>query len=174
MGNRVGNNSWVSNSNWMGNSMSNWVSNNSWVSNSMGNRVGNNSWVSNSMGNWVSNNGSLDNSRSILRNSVIGDILNNSISVVSIGDSLGSSIGKSYSVASRCSVSISGLSLLEVSSTVVIIDSICVAVYWRLSEVRGSVAWSSYKRTSGGTGSNSQEGSNDKSLHICCECLDLQ
>merc|ERR1719145_332297 len=109
---------WVSNSNWMGNSMgnwvshSNWVSNNSWVSNSMGNRVGNNSWVSNSMGNWVSNNGSLDNSRSILRNSIIGDILNNSISVVSIGDSLGSSIGKSNSVASRCSVSISGLSLL--------------------------------------------------------------
>merc|ERR1719419_2160650 len=120
MGNSMGN--WVSHSNWVSNSMGNWMSNNSWVSNSMGNRVGNNSWVSNSMGNWVSNNGSLGNSRSILRNSLIGDILNNSISVVSIGDSLGSSIGKSNSVASRCSVSISGLSLLEVSSTVVIID----------------------------------------------------
>merc|ERR1719270_2869940 len=96
---------WVSNSNWMGNSMGNWVSHSNWVSNSMGNWMSNNSWVSNSMGNWVSNNGSLDNSRSILRNSIIGDILNNSISVVSIGDSLGSSIGKSNSVASRCSVS---------------------------------------------------------------------
>merc|ERR1711887_27922 len=138
---------WVSNSNWVGNSVGNWMSNNSWVGNSMGNRVGNNSGVSNSMGNWVSN-----NSRSILRNSVIGDILDDSISVVSIGDSLGSSIGKSNSVASRCSVSISGLSLLEVSSTVVIIDSICVAVYWGLSEVRRSVTRSSYKRTSGGTG----------------------
>merc|ERR1719413_8434 len=145
------------------NSMSNWVSNSNWMGNSMGN------WVSNS--NWVSNNGSLDNSRSILRNSIIGDILNNSISVVSIGDSLGSSIGKSNSVASRCSVSISGLSLLEVSSTVVIIDSICVAVYWGLSEVRGCVAWSSYKRTSGGTGSNSNKGSNNKSLHVKCVCL---
>merc|ERR1711887_64669 len=143
---------WVSNSNWVGNSVGNWMSNNSWVGNSMGNRVGNNSGVSNSMGNWVSNNSSLDNSWSILRNSVIGDILDDSISVVSIGDSLGSSIGKSNSVASRCSVSISGLSLLEVSSTVVIIDSICVAVYWGLSEVRRSVTRSSYKRTSGGTG----------------------
>merc|ERR1712031_79615 len=134
VGNSVGN--WMSHSNWVSNGMSNWMSNNSWVSNSMGNRVSNNSGVSNSMGNWVSNNCSLDNSWSILRNSVIGD-------------SLGSSIGKSNSVASRCSVSISGLSLLEVGSTVVIIDSICVAVYWGLSEVRGSVAWSSYKRTSG-------------------------
>merc|ERR1719343_812463 len=149
MGNWVGNNSrisnWMSNmSNRMGN-MSNWMSNsmgnNSRISNSMGNWVSNNSRVSNSMGNWVSNNSSLDDSRSILRNSLIGYILNNSISVVSIGDSLGSSIGKSNSVASRCSVSISGLSLLEVSSTVVIIDSICVAVYWGLSEVRGCVAW---------------------------------
>merc|ERR1712046_527474 len=126
------------------------------------------------MGNWVSNNCSLYNSWSILRNSVISDILDDSISVVSIGDSLGSSVGKSNSVASRCSVSISGLSLLEVGSTVVIIDSICVAVYWGLSEVRGSVTRSSYKRTSGGTGSNSCKGSNNKSLHICCECLDLQ
>merc|ERR1719343_409510 len=112
MGNSMGN--WVSHSNWVSNSMGNWMSNNSWVSNSMGNRVGNNSWVSNSMGNrvgnWVSNNSSLDYSRSILRNSVIGYILNNSISVVSIGDSLGSSIGKSNSVASRCRISISGLS----------------------------------------------------------------
>ena len=162
VGNSVGN--WMSHSNWVSNSMSNWMSNNSWVSNSMGNRVGNNSGVSNSMGNWVSNNSSLDYSRSILRNSLIGDILNDSISVVSIGDSLGSSIRKSNSVASRCSVSISGLSLLEVSSTVVIIDSICVAVYWGLSEVRGSVTRSSYKRTSGGTGSNSYKGSNNKSL----------
>merc|ERR1719342_327168 len=151
--------------------MSNWVSNSNWMGNSMGNWVSHSNWVSNSMGNWVSNNGSLDNSRSILRNSIIGDILNNSISVVSIGDSLGSSIGKSNSVASRCSVSISGLSLLEVSSTVVIIDSICVAVYWGLSEVRGCVAWSSYKRTSGGTGSNSNKGSNNKSLHVKCVCL---
>merc|ERR1719431_91160 len=156
MGNRVGNNS-----NWVSNSMGNWMSNNSWVGNSMGNRVGNNSGVSNSMGNWVSNNSSLDNSWSILRNSVIGDILDDSISVVSIGDSLGSSIGKSNSVASRCSVSISGLSLLEVSSTVVIIDSICVAVYWGFSKVN----WSSYKGTSGGTSSNSYKSSNNKSLH---------
>merc|ERR1719431_844112 len=106
MGNRMSNNSWVSNS--MGNRMSN----NNWVSNSMGNRMSNNSGVSNSMGNWMSNNSSLDNSWSILRNSLIGHILNNSISVVSILDSLDSSIRKSNSVAARGCVSISGLRLL--------------------------------------------------------------
>merc|ERR1719270_977979 len=164
MGSSMGN--WVSHSNWVSNSMGNWMSNNSWVSHGMGNRVGNNSWVSNSMGNWVSNNGSLDNSRSILRNSLIGDILNNSISIVSIGDSLGSSIGKSNSVASRCSISISGLSLLEVGSTVVIIDSISVAVYWGLSKVRRSVSWSSYKGTCRGTGSSGYKGSNNEDLHV--------
>ena len=172
MGNRVCNSNWVGNSmsnrvshsNWVSNSMGNWMSNNSWVSNSMGNRMGNNSGVSNSMGNWVSNNSSLDYSRSILRNSLIGDILNNSISVVSVGDSLCSSIGKSNSVASRCSISISGLSLLEVGSTVVIIDSISVAVYWGLSEVRGSVSWSSYKGSSWGTGSSSNKSSDNKGL----------
>merc|ERR1719309_317051 len=126
----------------------------------MCNRVGNKSGVRNSMGNWVSN-----NSRSILWNSVIGNILNNTISIVSIGDSLGSSIRKSNSVASRCSVSISGLSLLEVSSAVVIIDSICVAVYWGLSKVWRSIAWSSYKGTSRGTSSNSYKSSNNKGLH---------
>ena len=89
------------------------------------------------MGNWVCNNSSLDNSRSILRNSVIGYILNNSIS---------------------------GLSVSEVSSTVVIIDSISVAVYWGLSEVRGSVSWSSYKGSSWGTGSSSYKSSNNKGL----------
>merc|ERR550519_1387106 len=57
------------------------------------------------MGNWVSNNSSLDNSWSILRNSLIGHILNNSISVVSIVDSLDSSIRKSNRGASRSSSS---------------------------------------------------------------------
>merc|ERR1719419_591484 len=142
-----------------------------WVCNSMGDRVGNNSGASNSMGNWVSNNSSLDYSRSILRNSLISDILNNSISVVSVSDSLSSSIGKSNSVASRCSVSISGLSLLEVGSTVVIIDSICVAVYWGLSKVSSSISWSSNKGTSGGTSSNSYKSSNDKSIHVECVCV---
>merc|ERR1719317_846264 len=113
----------------VGNSMSHWVSNGNRVSNSMGN------WVS--MSNWVSNNSSLDNSWSILGNSLIGDILNNSISVVSIVDSLDSSIGKSNSVAARGCVSISGLSLLEVISTVVIIDSILVSIDWGLSKIRG-------------------------------------
>merc|ERR1711944_391174 len=133
----------MSNSNWVSNSMGNWVSNNSWVSNS--------NWVSNSMSNRVSNNSSLNNSWSILRNSLISNILNDSISVVSIFYSLNSSIGKSNSVAARGCVSISGLSLLEVSSTVVIIDSILVSIDWGLSKIRGSIARGSNKGASRGS-----------------------
>merc|ERR1719206_342118 len=72
------------------------------------------------MSNRVSNNSCLDNSWSILRNSLICDILDDSITIVSVLDSLDSSIRKIDSVAARGCVSISGLSLLEVSSTVVI------------------------------------------------------
>merc|ERR1719402_159006 len=140
-------------------------------SDSMSNWVSNNSGVSNSMGNWVSNNSSLDNRRSILRNSLIGDILNNSIAIVSVGNSLCSTIRKSNCVASRSSVAISGLSLLEISSTVVIIDSICVAVYWGFSKVSSSISWSSNNGTSGGTSSDSYKSSNDKSIHVECVCL---
>merc|ERR1719431_1460036 len=87
----------VSNSmdNWVSNSMSNGVSNSmdNWVSNSMDN------WVSNSMDNWVSNNSCLDNSRSILRNSLIGDILDDSITIVSVLDSLDPPVRKVDCVA---------------------------------------------------------------------------
>merc|ERR1719477_269942 len=175
MEDRVGNSmsNWVSNGNRVSNSMGNWMGNNSWVSNSnwvsnsMGNWMSKNSRVSHSMGHWVSNNSSLDNSWSILRNSLISDILNNSISVVSIVDSLDSSIGKSNSVAARGCVSISGLSLLEVISTVVIIDSILVSIDWGLSKIRGSIARGSNKGTSRGCCSNSYQGRYKESLHCC-------
>merc|ERR1719233_1116172 len=127
-------------------------------------------WVSNSMGNWVSNNSSLDNSWSILRNSLIGHILNNSISVVSIVDSLDSSIRKIDSVAARGCISISGLSLLEVSSTVVITDSILVSIDWGLSKIRRSIARGSNKGASRGSCSNSYQGRYKESLH-CCVCV---
>merc|ERR1719308_754230 len=106
-------------------------------------------WVSNSMSNWVSNNSCLDNSWSILRNSLIGDILDDSIRKID-------------SVAARGCVSISGLSLLEVSSTVVITDSILVSIHWGLSKVcRGS-----NKGASRGSSSHGEEGSGENSLHV--------
>merc|ERR1719347_978408 len=163
MGNRMSNSNWVSNNSW--------ESNSNWVSNSMGNWMSNNSWVSNSMSNWVSNNSSLDNSWSILGNSLISDILNNSISVVSIVDSLDSSIGKSNSVAARGCVSISGLSLLEVISTVVIIDSILVSIDWGLSKIRGSIARGSNKGASRGSCSNSYQGRYNEGLHGYVVCV---
>merc|ERR1712083_1076646 len=117
------------------------------------------------MGNWMSNNSSLDNSWSILRNSLIGHILNNSISVVSIVDSLDSSIRKSNSVAARGCIAISGLSLLEVSSTVVITDSILVSIDWGLSKIC-SIARGSNKGASRGSCSHREEGSGKNRLHI--------
>merc|ERR1712083_700660 len=62
------------------------------------------------MSNRMGNNCSLDNSWSILRNSLIGNILDDSITVVSIVDSLDSSIRKIDSVTARGCISISGLS----------------------------------------------------------------
>merc|ERR1719420_542560 len=115
-------------------------------------------WVSN----WVSNNSSLDNSWSILRNSLIGDILDDSITIVCVLDSLDSSIRKIDSVAARGCISISGLSLLEVSSTVVITDSILVSIHWGLSKVcRGS-----NKGASRGSSSHGEQGSGKNSLHV--------
>ena len=149
MSNRVANSNGVSNSNWVSNSMGNWMSNQGGVSNSMSN------WVTNSMSN---------NSRSILRNSVICYILNNSITIVNIVNSLDPSIRKGNSVAARCGISISRLSLLEVISTVVILDSILISIHWGLSKVWGGIARASNKGASRGSGSNSYEGSNKNSL----------
>merc|ERR1711862_299132 len=142
----------------VGNSMSNWVSNSNRVSNSMSNWMSNSMyyWVSNSMSNWVSNNSCLDNGWPILRNSLICDILDDSITIVGVLDSLDSSIRRIDSVAARGCVSISGLSLLEVSSTVVITDSILVSIHWGLSKICG------------GSNKGASRGSGENSLHIRC------
>ena len=103
-------------------------------------RSGNNRGMSNhgtgnhrGMGNdRTSNNGvgNLDWSRSIGRNSLIGDLSN--ISAVGISsvvvDNLGSAIRKSNSVGSRGGISISALLLVEVGSAVVISYSILVRI----------------------------------------------
>ena len=112
---------------WVSNSMSNWVSNKSMVAkNSMvGNWVSNNSMV----GNW----GMSNNSRSILRDSFIGDILDDSISIVSVLDSLDPAIRKSDSVAAGCGVSVSLLLLCEAVTAVVITHSVVESIESRLS-----------------------------------------
>ena len=149
-GNSMG--KWVSNSNWVGNC--------NWVSNSMDKWTMNKSRVSNNMSHWVTNN----NSRSILRNSLIGDILDDSISIVSILDSLDPAVRKSNSVATGGGITISGLSLLEVVSTVVITDTILVSVHWGLSKVWGGIARGSNQGASRGTSNKSYEGSSEKNL----------
>merc|ERR1712106_1313058 len=113
-----------------------------------------------------------NNSRSILRNSLIGHILDDSVSIVSVLDSLDPAVRKRDSVATRGCVTISGLTLLEVCSTVVITDTILVIVHRGLNKVWGSSSISSRmgsnKLGSRGTGSNGEEGSSKNSLHCSC------
>ena len=108
MEDRVGNSmsNRMCNSQWMGNGMSNWVGDCHRMCNSMSNWMSNKSWMCNCMGNRVSNNSSLYNSWSILRNSLISDILNDSIPIVSILNSLYPTIRKCYSITTRCNISI--------------------------------------------------------------------
>merc|ERR1719430_110227 len=75
------------------------------------------------------------------------------------------------SVAARGCIAISGLSLLEVSSTVVIIDSILVSINWGLSKIRGSIARSSNKGASRSSSSHSYQGRYKESLHGCVVCV---
>ena len=133
---------------WVSNSMSKWMSNKS--------RVGNKSMV----GNW----GMGNNRRSILRNSIIGDLLDDSISIVSILDSLDPAIRKSDSVAARCGVSVSLLLLLEVVATVVIIDSILESIESRLCKITIGCLWVSNSIALGGSGSAGGKGGDDKNL----------
>merc|ERR1712106_1227845 len=136
---------------------------------SMGNRM-TKSRVSNSMSKGVSNGNSMsNNSRSILRNTLIVHILDDSVSIVGVLDSLDPAVRKSDSVATRGCVTISGLTLLEACSAVVITDTILVIVNWGLSKIWGGSSISSRmgsnKLGSWGTGSNGEEGSDKNSLH---------
>ena len=95
------------------------------------------------MDNWVCNNSTVGNrsmsnntdSRAILRNSFICHILDNSVSVIRVVDSLNSSIGESNRVGARCCVSVPVLFLFEVVTAVVIIDSIVVCIEGRLCKI---------------------------------------
>ena len=61
---------------------------------------------------------------------------------------------------------ISGLSLLEVVSTVVITDTILVNVHWGISKVWGGRARGSNQGASRGTSSKSYEGSSKNRLQM--------
>ena len=121
-------------------------------------RLGNNSMV----GNWDMGN----NIRAILRNSIIGDILDNSISIVSVLDSLDPAIRKSDSVAAGCGISVSLLLLLEVVATVVIIDSILESIESRLCKITIGCLWVGNSIALGGGGSGGGKGGDDENLNI--------
>ena len=110
-------------------------------------------------------NGSMGRSRSIGRNSFIGDLSN--ISTVSISsvvaDNLGSAIRKSNSVGSRGCISISVLCLIVLSSAVIISNSVLVGIDCRfiIGWFRGIARGSREAQGSGNKG-----GENKSSLKI--------
>merc|ERR1712106_181612 len=99
-----------------------------------------NSMMTNSMGNWVSS-----NCVSISSNSVISNISNITIVIISmIGNMLSTAIGKVDRVRSFYNTStIIGLSLVEGSTRVVISNSIGVSVGRGLSKVRLGISTNS-------------------------------
>merc|ERR1719308_622562 len=108
---------------------------------------------------------SVDRGRSVVGNSLIGDISN--ITTVGISnivvDHLGPAVRKSYSIGSTGGVTISLLILTKLGSTVVISHSILEGIDGRL--VIGGLR--SVARGSGqAKGSSEQGGDNDNSLHL--------
>ena len=159
--------------NWGGVGNSEWGSMDSvgnWGHNNWG--VGTDNWGGvDSVGNWGNN---LDwsvgwdtDSWSVLGLSGVGDILNNTISVVRVSHGLDTTIGKVDSVAAAGGVSVSLLSLGKVGSAVVISDSVVVSVHWRLSQVVSDISssvWGSDQDSGGESGGDSEEGSSNESL----------
>ena len=159
---------------WGSNSMSDWMSHSNWVGNGMGNGMGNgvndwamsnNSWMGNSVGNWMGNDGgSFDNGGSVLRDTLVGHVLNDSVSVVGVFDGLDSSVGKGDGVAAGGGVSVPGLGLLEVGAAVVVVDSVLIGVHWGFSEVGSSGVAGSNHGNSGSSAGDSDKGGDDESL----------
>jgi len=112
----------------------------------------------------VSNN--LDRGRSIVASdSLIGDLLGDSITIVSILHSLDPAVRESHGVAAGGGIAVPLLVLGELGSAVVISDTIVVGVDWGLSQVISSLHnnGGSILRSSDGS---SHEGGDDEDLHV--------
>merc|ERR1712025_1349866 len=108
-----------------------------------------------------------DRGRSIVAsNSLIGDLLD-SITIVCVLDSLDPAVRESHSVAARGGIAILLLILGELGSTVVIINTIAVGIYWGLSQVTSSLHNHGGSSILGGSRSSSHQGGNHEDLHVC-------
>merc|ERR1719431_2356367 len=113
----------------------------------------------------VSNN--LDRGRSIVASdSLIGDLLGDSITIVSILHSLDPAVRGSHRVASGGGIAIPLLVLGELGSTVVISDTIVVGIDWVLSQIAGSLHNNGGSILRSSDGSCSHEGGDDEDLHV--------
>merc|ERR1719266_95022 len=94
----------------------------------------------------------------------IGNVSTVTISNV-VGHSLKTAVRKSYGVASLGRISITRLIGIVVGSTVVVIDSVLVAVHgWLI--IRGLMIRAIHRGGHGATGGSGDTGENDESLHV--------
>merc|ERR1711887_218089 len=108
-----------------------------------------------------------DRGRSIVAsNSLIGDLLGDPITIVCVLDSLDPAVRESHSVAARGGIAIPLLILGELGSTVVIINTIVVGIYWGLSQVTSSLHNHGGSSILGGSRSSSHQGGNHEDLHV--------
>ena len=122
-----------------------------------------------SVDNWSSD--SLDHSSgdsdswSVLGGSSVGDILDDSVSVVGVGHGLNSAVGEVDGVAAGGGVSVPLLGLGEVSSAVVISHAVVVGVDWGLGEVTSGVTGGGgHNNASGEGGGDRDQSGTDESL----------
>jgi len=112
----------------------------------------------------VSNN--LDRGRSVVAShSLIGDLLGDSITIVSILHSLDPAVRESHAVAAGGGIAVPLLVLGELGSTVVIIDTIVVGVDGGLCQIAGSLH-NDRGSILGSSDGSSHEGGDDEDLHV--------
>ena len=110
--------------------------------------------------------GSKSDSGTVLRGALVADVLDDSVSVISVGDSLHPAVRKVDRVAARGGVAVPLLGLGEVSSAVVIGHSVLILVDWRLGEIISNVASTGVGNQHSGrqAGDGTEESSSQESL----------
>lgn len=136
-----------------------WVSDD-WVSDD---RVGNDRVSNDGVSNLSDRNSDIG---SVLRGTGVADVLDDTIAIVSVGDSLDTTIRQVDSVAAGGGVSVSLLCLGEVCPAVVISHPVLVLVDWRLGQITSHVARAglSHQHSGWQGGDGTEERSSQESL----------
>merc|ERR1712025_674961 len=106
-------------------------------------------------------------------NSIIADIIDNTISIVCVCDSLDSAIRKGYSIAPSCDSTIPLLILGELCARLIIIYPIVVGIYRGCKEIISSSGSSCCKQLGSSRAAGYGQAENLKHLHFNFMLADL-